>query len=155
MAEGLRTSLQLPTLTFDNFTYWQYNIRLFAMENGVESYLQQDIAPTDADARKKHAQADRIIISTIPETVQLHLSSEFLIKTPYQKMQEIELLMISKQNAITHDTLQEKARQRQLKPEGNLDEYIESHLKLRKEMIVATYPNIQSDTTTINFIFRA
>ncbi len=100
------------------------------------------------------AQSKRLITSTITADLLLHIGEDMLTKTPYEMMKTVEEHFAADTSPENHDRLLDKARKMTIKAGETIDEYIERHLKMRREMRRAGYPAIRHEATTNNFIFR-
>lgn len=102
--------------------------------------------------RKKSAQAAHLITSTLTLGAFARIGDSVLDEEPCKMTAQIAMHYTAPITRAVHEGL--RVRSEGLHTRDNIDEYIESHLNLRKKMALAIYLLVEREATTVVFILR-
>lgn len=151
--------IPLPQLTTKNYRTWKISITAFADEHELEQFITgKPTVPTEPTQlkahKKKRGQAVRLLISTISQDFMNSIGIDFLEKEPFEMMTTIQGYFDQEQSPIAHENLRNRAELLQIKVKETIEEYFTRHQQLRNDMKQAKFPNIDAETTTVQYIIR-
>jgi len=124
----------------------------------AQPLLSSDVeTPSDsALAAQQQLQADqlrKLISHSLTPEIIAKLPPGILRESPYQICAILQE-QIHMSSLETHEALDAEARSIQLLGGDNFNKYLDNHMAVRHKMMLAGYPNISQERTTVQYLIR-
>ena len=158
MSNHTHTQGNLPQLIPTNFSYWYDALVIHARTiDAHEQLANQATATTDptiqTPLQRKEDQLRKAIMQSLsPEVVKL-LPTHILRHNPHNICATIKQT-VDKCSVENHELLDAEARNLKYTTGQNITDYISKHRGIRHRMQVSSYPNIETERTTVRYMVQ-
>lgn len=141
-----------------NYRIWKTSVEAHAAQSSFYNFLEAEVPTPSANADAhlaKKGEAKLLLRITISHDIQLKLGNDALDRDPHIIYKAIEELFAANNTSAEHDRLRRKANGSTIRIGESLDDYLQRHMYLRREMQRDEYPTISNDrdNTVTHIIF--
>eukprot|EP00171_Calliarthron_tuberculosum_P003880 IDg3880t1 len=133
-------------------------ITAYAAQRGLTAYLNDTVPPPAGDQTthlSKQGEAKLILVTSLSESIHVRIGDEVLDQEPHAIYAKITAEFIATSTPAEHDKLQRRADQTKICARESIDDYLDRHLAIRRDMETAKYPAISNEKdTTVTYMLR-